>query len=384
MGKVVHFGAGNIGRGFLGQLYSQSGWETVFVDVAPDIVAALNSQHAYEIEILEETRHKVRVENVRAVDARDADAVVREIETADLLGTSVGVNALPHIAPVLAKGLDARRAAHGKPVTIVICENLLDAGDTLRAMLSEAMSEAGRRYLQSSVGLAETVISRMVPIVTDEQRARNVLYVGVEAYAILPVDRRGFVDEPAHVAGFEYHDGLVALEERKLFAHNCGHALCAYFGYGKGYTYIYETVSDAALRDRVVTGLWESGEALCRKHGFTRQEHQEHIDDLLRRFGNKALGDTVARVGRDPIRKLGPKDRLVGSAKIALEYGIRPNVLVDGITSALSYDNPDDAKAAELQERLATKGLGDVLRDVCGLGEGDELYTLILARANAR
>lgn len=384
MKKAVHFGAGNIGRGFLGQLYSQSGWETVFVDVVPEVIAALNSHHAYEIEILEETRQTVRVENVRAVDGRDINAVAREIETADLLGTSVGVNALPHIVPALANGLQARLEANARPVTIVICENLLDAADSLRAMLNDALPQEGRSYLQSSVGFAETVISRMVPVVTQEQRAKDILYVGVEAYAALPIDRRGFMGEPPEVAGFEYHDGLVPFEERKLFTHNCGHALCAYFGYEKGYTYIYETVEDDALRSRVVKGLWESGEALCLKHGFKRQQHQEHIDDLLRRFGNRALGDTVARVGRDPIRKLGPKDRLIGSAQIALAYGISPTVLVDGITSALRYGSPDDAKAVELQDRLRTNGLPCVLREVCGLEDGDALHALILDRAAGR
>ena len=383
MKKAVHFGAGNIGRGFLGQLYSQSGWETVFVDVVPEVVEALNERGSYDVDILEETPDRVHVENVRAVDGRDLDAVAREIETADLLGTSVGVNALPHIAPALANGLDIRRKANGRPVTIVICENLLDAADALREMLLERATADTQEYIRSAAGFAETVIGRMVPIVTEEQRAANVLYVGVEAYCVLPIDRNGFAGEPPDIVGFEYHDGLVGLEERKLFTHNCGHALCAYFGYEKGYTYIYEAAGDEALRERVLTGLWESGKALCKKHGFTHEQHQEHIDDLLRRFGNQALGDQVARVGRDPIRNLGPKDRLVGSAKIALEYGIEPNVLLDGIASALRYDNPEDEMAMELQRRLRDEGMAEVLQAVCGLAPDERLHGMILARAGA-
>ncbi len=378
MKKAVHFGAGNIGRGFLGQLYSQSGWETVFVDVVSEVVDALNEHGSYDIDILEETPDRVHVENVRAVDGRDLDAVASEIETADLIGTSVGVNALPYIVPALTKGLDVRRKTDGRPITVVICENLLDAADTLRDMLLEHASPETRDYVRAAVGFAETVIGRMVPIVTEEQRATNVLYVGVEAYSILPIDRNGFAGEPPDIKGLEYHDGLVGLEERKLFTHNCGHALCAYFGYEKGYTYIYEAVNDDALRERVLAGLWESGEALCQKHGFTHEQHQDHIDDLLRRFGNRALGDTVARVSRDPIRKLGPKDRLVGSARIALEYGIEPNVLLDGIASALSYDNSEDEKATELQRMLRDQGMAEVLQSVCGLARDEQLHGMIM------
>ncbi len=380
MNTVVHFGAGNIGRGFLGQLYSQSGWETVFVDVVPEVVEALNRRRGYDIEILEETRSVVHVKNVRAVDGRDLDAVADEIARADLLGTSVGVNALPHIAPALARGLERRARAGAAPITIVICENLLNAGAALKQMLEKEIADDAKPYLETSVGFAETVIGRMVPVATPEQRARDPLYVGVEAYAVLPIDRRGFFGDPPDIVGFEYHDGLEAYEERKLFTHNCGHALCAYFGYERGYTYIWEAVNDADLRERVLRGLWESGEALCRKHGFTREEHQAHIDDLLRRFANRALGDTVARVGRDPIRKLGPNDRLVGSAKLALEYGAQPDVLADGIVSALRYDNPDDEKAVELQRMLREDGLDSVLRDVCGLKPTDALYQLVQSR----
>ncbi len=377
MNKVVHFGAGNIGRGFLGQLYSQSGWETAFVDVVPEVVEALNSRRSYDISILENTPSSVHVDNVRAVNGRDLGAVANEILSADLLGTSVGVNALPFIVPALTQGLEARAAAGAPPITIVICENLLDAGHILKQMLVEAIGDDARTYLESCVGFAETVISRMVPIVTAAQREKDPLYVGVEAYAVLPIDRRGFFGDPPDIKGFEYHDGLVAYEERKIFTHNCGHALCAYFGYEKAYTYIWEAVDDAALRERVLAGLWESGAGLCEKHAFTRDEHQAHIDDLLRRFANRALGDTVARVGRDPIRKLGPKDRLVGSAKLALEYGQEPTVLVDGIVSALRYDNADDEKAVELQEILNTDGLDRVLTEVCGLQKGEALYRMI-------
>lgn len=378
MNKALHFGAGNIGRGFLGQLYSQSGWETVFIDVVPEVIAGINARGGYEIEILEEHRESVSVCNVRAVDGRDLDAVAKEIETADLIGTSVGVNALPYIVPGIVRGLDARRRAVARAVTIVICENLLDAGETLRSMVIEAAPPQCLDYIEESVGFAETVISRMVPVVTPEQRAKDVLYVGVEAYALLPIDRLGFKGDPPAILGFQYHDGLVAYEERKIFTHNCGHALCAYFGYEKGYTYIYETVGDRSLRARALSALWESGEALCVKHGFTHEEHQEHIDDLLRRFGNRALGDTVARVGRDPIRKLGPKDRLVGSAKLAIEYGIEPTGLVQGVLSALRYGNPEDEKAMELQGVIQSKGLRHVLASVCGLSPEDDLFQRVV------
>ena len=375
--KAVHFGAGNIGRGFLGQLYSRSGWETVFVDVDATVIAALNERRGYEIQIVGERSFAIEVGNVRAVDGRDADAVAREVATADLLGTSVGVGALPHVAPALARGIALRAQRQAPPISILICENLLSAGAELRRMIEAHIPNEAADYLATQVGFVETVISRMVPIVTADRRERDALYIAVEEYSVLPVDATAFVGPIPEIEGMDPRPNLEAYEERKIFTHNCAHALCSYFGYRKGYTFVWETVRDPRLRSDVSKGLWESGEALVLKHGFTREQHQEHIDDLLSRFANKALGDTIARCGRDSIRKLGRRDRLVGSALLALEYGQRPDMLVRGIVAALRYDNPEDPKAVELQNRLTREGVDAVLEGVCGLSKAEPLAEMI-------
>lgn len=376
--KAVQFGAGNIGRGFLGQLYSQSGYETVFVDVVPEIIAELNRRREYVIHIVDVHSYEVPVKNVRAVDGRDVKAVAKEILDADLMGTAVGVKALPAVASTIAAGLAERaRRSDAPPINILICENLLDAGSFLKKEVLKHVDAHTETYIENSVGFVETVISRMVPVVTPEQRAQDVLYVAVEEYARLPVDRKAFVGEIPNILGMEPYDNLHAYEERKLFTHNCAHALCGYWGYQKGHKYVWQAATDAEIREKVLKGVWESGEALVKKHGFTHEQHEDHINDLLRRFANKALGDTVERIARDPIRKLGRRDRLVGSALLALEYGIEPRYLVQGIIAALRYDNPRDEAAMRLQEMLQRNGLDYILENVCGLSRDEKLYHMI-------
>jgi mannitol-1-phosphate 5-dehydrogenase len=378
MKKAVHFGAGNIGRGFLGQLYSQSGWRTVFVDVDQTLVAALNSRHAYQIDILGPRLYKIDVPNVSAVDGRDLEAVAREIADADLLGTSVGVNVLPKVAPALAKGLEARVALGRHPIDVLVCENLLDAANILRQHVLALCSENTRKYVESKVGFVGTVVSRMVPIVPDEARRQNPLYMAVEEYAILPVDKRAFVAPIPEIKGMEPVENLHALEERKLFTHNCGHALCAYWGYREKLEFLWQVVSRPDLKAWVLEGLWESGEAQIKKHGFTRAQHEAHINNLLERFANRQLGDTVFRVARDPIRKLGRRDRLVGAALLAMEYWIAPRRLVEGITLALRYDEPKDEKAVELQSLIRQNGFEHVLENICGLKSSEPLRAMVL------
>ncbi len=378
MMKAVIFGAGNIGRGFLGQLFAQSGYEIVFVELVQEIVDRLNADGRYPITIVGENEWTYVVEGVRAVHARDVERVCEEIETADIIATAVGVNALPLIAATIAQALHRRfDVGNLAEFNVIICENIIHSGEHLKGLVLQHLSAEYHTLVEENVGWVATVVSRMVPVVTEEMKKQNPTQIAVEPYCILPVDKKAFKGPLPRIEGFDFSDKLPALEERKLFAHNAGHALCAYFGYEKGYTYIYEAVRDPEVRRKSLSGLNETGRALIKKHGFSPKEHHAHIEDLWRRFGNVALGDTVARVARDPIRKLGRNDRLVGSAVLALEYEVKPVYLLEGIVAALRYDNPEDEKAVELQRLISEEGIAHVLETVCGLRPDEPLHEMI-------
>jgi len=376
--KVVHFGAGAVGRGFLGQLYSAAGWETVFVDVDRTVIHALSERGWYEIHIAAQPPQAVRVEHVRGLDASDTEAVANELSTADLASTAVRPAALPAVCATIAQGLERRHRADGAPLDILICENLPDAARHFRGLLRQHISPACVAYLEHKVGLVETVISRMVPVVTAQQRAADPLFVAAEAYATLPVDRDGFVGPIPAITGLKAVRPFVGHKQRKLFTHNCGHSLCAYYGYQRGYTYVWEAVKDPEVLAEVTAALDETGRALIASYGFDPEEQRAITDDLLRRFANRALGDTVARVARDPVRKLGPHERLAGAARFALACDITPVHLARGIAHALRYDNSEDTQARELAALLHANGPGHVLQSVCKLEPSEPLYRMVM------
>ncbi len=378
MKKVVQFGAGNIGRGFLAQLFTQSGYEVIFVEVKPEIISQLNRERKYTLRIVGEDPHDVLIENISAVSAGDLKKVREEITTAGLIATAVGVNVLPEIAPLIASGIKCRidRKIY-IPLNIIICENLLSAGKVLRDYIRNNIPEDYYGYIDRYVGFVETVVSRMIPVVPEEIRREAPLFVMAEEYSILPVSRNGFVGEIPVVKGMTPIDNLTAYEERKLFIHNLGHAICAYAGYKKGYEYIWETVLNEEIIFLTRKSLDESGRALIEKYGFAAREMHEHVDDLIKRFGNRALGDTVYRVGRDPVRKLGPDDRLIGSAKLCLQFNINPEYIVKGIACALSYDYEGDNTAKKLKHLISSKGVDYILREICGLSKEEKLANLI-------
>ena len=103
----------------------------------------------------------------------------------------------------------------------------------------------------------------------------------------------------------------------------------------------------------------------------------------MRRFANKALGDTVARVAADPLRKLRPNDRLVGAATLCLKHGITPTALARVIAAALMYDDSSDSAAMELQSKRKQQGDAAVLAEVSGVTVGSPLGGLVLMACTA-
>jgi len=368
MKKAVQFGAGNIGRGFLGQLFCQSGYETVFIDIDKRIVDTLNQRQSYTIEIVGEKTQNITIDKVRAVNAKESNQVAEELKDADIAATAVGNAVLSQIAPLVAKGIEKRAEAGIKnPLNIIICENLLHASQIFREYILSHLEESHKNYLENNLGLVESVVSRMVPILPEEIRRKDPTFVRVEEYCTLPVDGKAFKGATPQIKGLAPSDNIKAYERRKLYTHNAGHAICAYLGYLKSYEYVWQSLKDPQIQKIVRGALEETSRALIQQEKFAPQEQWAHVEDLLQRFSNKALGDTVYRVGRDPLRKLAKGDRLIGSANLAEKYGIEPLNVCQGIAAALKYDYKEDPSAVKLQSYLKSKGVDWVLANICEL-----------------
>ncbi len=376
-GTAVQFGAGSIGRGFLAQLFHESGLEVVFVDVADSMVNALNQHRGYPLSIVGPGAETVRIENVRAVHGRDKGQVAGEIARAEIVCTAVGANALPFVAPAIAAGLLARHESHGPPVNILLCENLHDAASRLRQAVAEHLPEATRDEVLAKTGFVQAVVSRMVPVPTAGESAADPLAVRAEAYKHLPVDASAVVGSMPPISGVEPVADFEAYVERKLYTHNCAHAILGYLGHAAGYVYGFEALRDVRIAPLLKAVLAESSAALVARHGFPPHEQAEHVADLLIRFSNEHLGDTCIRLARDPIRKLAADDRLVGAARLCEREGITPRALSWGIAAALRYDEPDDPSAPELQRMLREMGREITLRRVCGIAPNEPLAALV-------
>ena len=336
MKKAVMYGGGNIGRGFIGALLSQSGYEVTFIDVAEPVVKALREKHTYPVRyVSNKGSEDVWVQNVTAVNGNDAQAASDAIADCDIMATAVGARILKFIVPNIVAGLRKRWQKNGAPLNIIICENLNDANKVLEGMLKAQLTEEEQKKFDETVGLVEASIGRMVPVQTEEMKDGEPLRVCVESYGFLPVDKAAFKGEIPDISNMVPYEPFDFYIKRKLYVHNMGHATCAYLGGLLGLEYIYQAIAVPEIRILVQNAMLESAAALSKKYGASLQDLQDHITDLVYRFTNSALRDTCQRVGGDPARKLSPEDRMIGSSLLAMEEGITPAYICVGAAAGV-------------------------------------------------
>jgi mannitol-1-phosphate 5-dehydrogenase len=375
--KLVLFGAGRIGRSFIGQLFSLGGYEVVFVDVIKSLIDEINRKGFYNVVVKAEKEEVIRVGNVRGIFAGDAENVAAEIADAGILAISVGPKGLDAIVPLIARGLLQRFEADlERPLDIIIAENLRDAAEYVRIKFQECLPEW--YPLDRLVGLVETSIGKMVPIMTRKEMEADILQVYAEPYNTLILDKMAFKNPIPGIGGLAPKENMKAWVDRKLFIHNLGHASAAFYGYVRfpELVYMHEVLAHPEIRSFTRDAMQQSAVILRALYPgeFTAGQLDEHIGDLISRFRNRALGDTVYRVGSDLQRKLGSNDRLMAP----FHAGFRLGLPVDKIAEAICYGTrfravdedgnlfPGDA---EFIRRVRDRGLKRTLMETGALNE---------------
>lgn len=374
--QAVHFGAGNIGRGFIGSLLSESGFETCFVDVNSELVDLLNEQQQYRVQLANASQKETLVKNVRAINsATDPNLVIEAIAQADLVTAAVGPTILPHIAVLVAKGLQERLAQSDKPLTIIACENMIGGSALLKEKVYEQLTEAEQTQFTERFSFPNAAVDRIVPNQTNADK----LLVKVEPFYEWVVDASQIKGDKPPVKGVLFVEDLQPYIERKLYTVNTGHAITAYFGYMAGIKTIHETLMDEKIKSIVTKAVQETGKLLVAKYDFDAEAHNDYIEKIIGRFANPFISDDTTRVGRSPIRKLQANDRLVGPAQQYVErFGEVPVHLATGIAAALHYDYAEDPDAKRVQETIRQQGLQQAIEIFTGLKSGTMLFSAIV------
>lgn len=349
--NFIMYGAGSIGRGFIGPLFAEAGYDITFIDVDKKIVNQMNRDHSYHYHIATQgnsTPYDKTVTNIRAIDGTDETAVIDAIAQCDLMATSLGVRVLEMVSPLIAKGLEKRWAQTGDSLDILICENLKDASHYLKSWLLQSLGVSQEKLLDSKCGMIETAIGRMVPVANAATNPEDALYLTVEEYDFLPVDSAAFRGEIPNIPKLVAYDPFSFYEERKLYLHNMGHAICSYLGKLNQYPYISQAIENPDIRFIVQTAMIESCAMLAIKYQKPFIELFNHTEDLLLRFSNQLLEDTCERVSRDPMRKLAEKDRLAGALENCEKYSIPCSYIAVGFAATLFSQTQNEQEAKQI------------------------------------
>ena len=374
--KAVHFGAGNIGRGFVGLILHKAGYEVVFADVNAELIEALASTPSYVVTEVGDGARVWTVDNYRALNSSTHESdVVAEIATADIVTTAVGPNILRFVAPLIAKAIE-QRSPDLAPLAVMACENAINATDLLKAEVVKALSDQG---LADGAIFANTAVDRIVP----GQDPDAGLDVTVESFFEWAIESGPFGANLPVIPDAHFVDDLAPYIERKLFTVNTGHATAAYHGFAAGVSSMSEAFSTPAIADEVRAVLAETKALLVAKHDFDPEVQQQYIDKNMVRFANPELSDTVDRVGRQPLRKLGRHERFVGPAAELAERGLGSDALVRTMGVALGFDVAEDPQSVELQQLLGSVSPEEFVTQVTGLEVSHPLYSDVVEVVSA-
>ena len=363
--KAVHFGAGNIGRGFIGEVLAKNGIEVVFVDINEEIIDALNERRAYDIALAAPDSETMHITNVRGINnEKDPEKVAEEIKNADIVTTAIGANILEYIAPLIAHGLQLRlQNKNDTPLDILACENMIGGSEQLKGYVHEHLTPEEIEELSLYIGFPNAAVDRIIPMQTHE----DPLYVSVEPFNEWIVDESQMKNKNLKLEGVGYEESLEPFIERKLFSVNTGHATVAYTAKMLGYETIKEAIIDEKVLKQLKGVLNETGKLLVDKWKFDKARHEGYQEKIIQRFQNPYISDDVVRVGRSPLRKLSYNDRFISPIRALEERNLDYGYLVDTVGMVFHYNDPADEESVKLQEMLAQKPLEDVVKEVTGL-----------------
>ncbi|NLX55219.1 MAG: hypothetical protein GXY58_08905 [Planctomycetaceae bacterium] len=356
--SIVVCGAGAIGRGLLGELAARADWPLTFIETQPGLARELAAAGAYTVHLVGQATVTTRVARYRVLTPAQPDEIAAAVRDCRLAATAVGGANLPAAAALLAPSL----AARSTPLPVLVCENWPQADRTL--------AEALRRH-----GAPDTAFA-CLPCSVERMVRRD----GMGLDLIGESGESACVAADVPLPGFQVCPDLTPYYARKLYTNNAGHALLAYEGFLAGCQTLCAALDQPAIRTRLEALLAGAAEMLARTYGLPARALDEHVDRLVRfRFANVRLADRVDRVARQPLRKLGPQERLVGLLRQLTPLGLPLQPVCRTIAAALCYDDPCDEESQQLQALVRRGGPGHVLATVCQLEPAEDGHRRCLA-----
>ncbi len=383
---VIIWGAGRIGRGFNAEVFNQPGYSLTFVDMVRPLIDQLCAADGYTIyKATTEGITSVRIEQYDALHIDDGYAIMKKmLEKNPIVSAAVHASMLDSLADMLAPYIRARaQQMPDEPMDILLNVNMMMPDQAFRAALERVFAgeEQVLAYAREKVGLAVTVVMRIVPQTPKEYLEKDPLAVFTNGFPELVADRCGFRGPLPALAMLRLTDRIEAEEVRKIYTLNMVHATAAYIGLPRKFAYVADVADDPQMGPKLRLALEQAAVGLSGEYGFSAEEMAAWTDKMMGLIKNRHVGDDLLRLGADSLRKLGPDDRLVGAARLSIKHGGAPTVIARAIRMGFLYENADEG-TRHVRRVYAQKGLEGALVEICGLSPEEPLYRMILEAEN--
>lgn len=366
--RALHFGAGNIGKGFIGYLLNKSGFDICFVDVNQSAIDKINRNNRYLVELLDNDHTVEVISPVSALNSiTQKEEVLNSIVKADIITTSVGIGNIPRIAECIAKGLLKRIEINKTKINIIANENAINASSTLKKEVEKYLSNEEINKICEYVGFPNSAIDRLA--LSKENEEDEVALVE-PIYEWVINESEMLNNNLPYIKGATYVANLTPYIERKLYCVNMAHAATAYLGFLNGEKTIQDTLKSHVIESIVKGALNETAQYFIKEYDISSEEINIFMEKILLRFKNKNISDDILRVGRSPVRKLGINERLVGPTLKLYEGEYPVKYMAMLVAAALLFDNPEDEESVILQQYIKENGIEESIRHFTGIDDG--------------
>lgn len=370
--RIAILGAGKIGRGVVGLLFSRAGYRLHLYDMYMDGMRQLEAQGYYDARVTDghEVDETVRIDSFDVVDSSEPGPMVELLQQVDVAACCVYEGAFESISRVVAEAV-RRRCAAGveRALNVLLCVNALGAPKRVRGYIESGLDEAEREYARRHVGVCQVmVLAAGIP----SEPGANPWQVVVSANPGLEIDADAWRGPRVDVPGVSFVHGAQGLLYRKVYCGNMRHAMAGFMGRAAGYEYICECHRDKRIRASIVGAFNEAHDAILQEYDYDPAEDAEWVDFITAKL-DADVRDPVERVIANAAEKLSRPNRFVGPALMCLRHDITPFYLTRGI--AYGLDCLAEEEGVELTDDAAVRAYA---RRVCGLSDDDwELLDLI-------
>ena len=373
--QIAILGAGLTGRGFIGRLIYESRFPFILIDRNAELVKTLDTRSRYTVSFFDNKREPISIDSFICVDTENPD-IPKLFADVRLFFISVGISNLEMAGKWLAEKIESSLTDDREHATrtFILCENGTNPAGKLRESLMYSLPTGVREYASRRCTFSEGVI--FCTTIEDNCDPVDILS---EDYQSMPCDARGLGGNLPMISALMPIEQFSGYLTRKLYTYNAASAIIAYIGWWKGYRVFAEAARDKEIHRLIADFFIQINIALCRQYGFDPEDQENFTASALAKFQNQAISDTIARNARDPFRKLGHSERIIGPAKLIAKYGGNADAMISAAACALAYEDPTDE---DWKRRKAVTAEKEILLQVSGLSERDELVEKILTRHN--